>query len=117
MSPRPAMPCPVPLSKPDIPSTSLVYHVAGRAAYRTIWLAALPLGQRALDLASRVALGHGVALVVGLLAAGHADLRLGPVVLEVDAQGHQRIAGALSDPGQMCDLLAMKQQLAPQNGT
>src|SRR5919199_512126 len=113
MAPRPAMLCQVPLSKPDIPSTSSVYHVASRAAYRTMWLAPLSLGQRALDLAPRVALGHGVALVVGLLAAGHADLRLGPVVLEVDAQGHQRIAGALGDPGQMGDLLAMQQQLAP----
>src|SRR5919202_3907339 len=82
----------------------------------TAALAALPLGQRALDLASRVALGHGVALVVGLLAAGHAILRLGPVVLEVDAQGHQRIARALGDPGQMGDLLAMQQQLAPPRG-
>src|ERR671926_1374540 len=116
MAPRPAMLCQVPLSTPDIPSTSSVYHVASRAAYHTIGLAALSLGQRALDLASRVALGHGVALVVGLLAAGHADLRLGPVVLEVDAQGHQRIAGALGDPGQMCDLLAMQQQLAPPRG-
>src|ERR671932_1718154 len=116
MAPRPAMFCQVPLSKPDIPLTHPLYHVASRAASRTIWLAALSLGQRALDLASRVALGHGIALVVRLLAAGHADLRLGPVVLEVDAQGHQRIAGALSDPGQMCDLLAMQQQLAPPRG-
>src|SRR5919204_2156669 len=116
MAPRPAMICQVSLSKPDIPSTSSVYHVAGRAASRTIWLAALSLGQRALDLAPRVALGHGVALVVGLLAAGHADLRLSAVVLEVDAQGHQRIAGALDDPGQLGDLLAMQQQLAPPHG-
>src|SRR5215218_3151336 len=63
-------------------------------------------------LAFGVALGDRLALVVGALAPGQAQLDLDQLVLEVDAQRDQGQA-ALVDPGrQLLDLLAVEQQLA-----
>ena len=62
--------------------------------------------------AGPVAFLFGVALVVVLLAAGHADFDLDPVVFPVHRGGHQRVALAFDCTDQLVDFLAMQQQLA-----
>ena len=63
-------------------------------------------------LAFGVALGQGLALVVGALAPGQAQLDLDQVALEVDAQGDQGEAALVDAGRQLVDLLAVEQELA-----
>src|SRR5439155_2039632 len=62
------------------------------------------------------ALGLGfllvLALVVGLLALGDGELDLGPALLEVEPQGHEREAALRRFGGELGDLTAVQQQLA-----
>src|SRR6056297_3702831 len=61
-----------------------------------------------------VALGGGLALVVGLLALGDPDLDLGDAAMvEVQDQRHERHALALSLVPQARQFLARYQELAP----
>src|SRR5690606_24459957 len=76
----------------------------------------LPAPQGALDPAPRLALGHVAALVVLLLAAGHAQLHLDPRALEVDPQRDQRVAPLPHPARPVVDLPAVQQQLAPSGG-
>ena len=66
----------------------------------------------ALGLAEGVALGDGLALVVAGLAPRRRQLDLGPAVLEVDAERHERRAPVLERPRELDDLLVVQQQLA-----
>ena len=77
------------------------------------WLpAALRVGQRALDVAPRVALGDVATTVVQLLAAREPQLQLGPALgVEVQPERHDRQALRLRPPEQLVDLRAVQQQL------
>src|SRR5262249_39743131 len=66
----------------------------------------------AIHLALRLALGDGVALVGAGLALGDADLDLHPPILEVHAQGDERVAGLLLRLLQLVDLAPVEKQLA-----
>src|SRR5947209_20509799 len=65
----------------------------------------------ALHLALGVRGGERLALVVLALAAREADLDLGPVAGEVDAQGDQRVPALLDLADQAGYLLGVQQQL------
>ena len=66
--------------------------------------------------ALHVALGgafcHVLALVVELFALAETDLHLDAAVLEIQADGDQRIAGLLDDAVETSDLLFVHEQLA-----
>src|SRR5260221_6987691 len=67
---------------------------------------------RPVHLALRFALGDGVALVLAGLTLAHAQLDLHPAVLEVEAQGDQRVTRLLLRFLQPIDLAAVEEQLA-----
>src|SRR5262245_59142182 len=63
-------------------------------------------------LAVGVPFGEHLALVVGLAAAGQGELDLGPAVLEVEPERHQREVLLVDDVAQPVDLRPVEQQLA-----
>ena len=74
------------------------------------------LPERPLDLPVGVALGHGVALIVELLALAQAELQLHATVLEVDFQRHQRVALPGDEAVQLADLAAVHEELLGAHG-
>src|SRR5206468_1931367 len=71
-----------------------------------------PRLQLALDLAPRVAIGHGAPLVAQLLALGERDLRLHAAVLEVEPRRDEREALLTHLPVEPVDLAAVQEELA-----
>src|SRR5690349_6536414 len=67
---------------------------------------------RPVRLAPVLLLTQGLALVVLLLALRQRDLDLGPAVLEVQGEGHDRVTRLLGLGLQLVDLLAVQEQLA-----
>src|SRR4051794_27249070 len=59
-----------------------------------------------------VSLGDGLALVVRLAAAAHAELELGPAALEVQRQRHQREVLLVDPLLDLVDLVLVQEQLA-----
>src|SRR5215218_7662487 len=95
--------------------TTLVPDPAGRGSRRTKPTPGCgPSGPG--HLALGVPLGQGLALVVGPLASGQAELHLDQLVLEVDAQRDQGQAALLDPRRQLVDLLAVEQELARPGG-
>ena len=71
--------------------------------------------QRAVDFPLGVPFGHGVALVVQVLAYAHAQVQLHAAVLQIHVQRHQCVALALHRAAQLADLTLVEQKtLGPQ---
>src|SRR3954453_10250261 len=83
-----------------------------RIAGESVTHALQPPSDRVLDLASRLPLRQCMPLVPGLPATSQRNLHLGPAVLEVDGQRHDREPALLDSPLDLVDLRAVQQQLA-----
>src|SRR3954451_19215222 len=83
-----------------------------RLAEESVTHALQPPSARVRDLASRLPLRQCMPLVPGLLATSQRDLHLGPAVLEVEGERHDREPALLDSPLNPVDLRTVQQQLA-----
>src|SRR4051794_13630170 len=83
-----------------------------RIAGESVTHALQPPSDRVLYFARRLPLRQCVPLVPGLLATSQRDLHLGPAVLEVEGERHDREPALLDSPLNPVDLRAVQQQLA-----
>src|SRR4051794_21858249 len=83
-----------------------------RIAGESVTHALQPPSDRVLDPASRLPLRQCMPLVPGLPATSQRNLHLGPAVLEVEGQRHDREPALLDSPLDLVDLRAVQQQLA-----
>src|SRR5215212_7634562 len=78
-------------------------------SYELSVFAFVPVAHRSLDLALRISLGQGFALVVELLALGNRYLQLGPSPYKVQFQRYQRQPLHLDFPPEVLYLVTMEE--------